>query len=1428
MRDQQIHTFHKGLDSDTSPTFVQNGTYTHATDIKISSKGSPNSGGAITTPSGNALMLNLTYSMEMETVYSYQNGVYTGMVLDRVDEIPCYIIGHAFIRNILVVFTVAEGETTLHADKEESHSIRTSVIFEVDIDTKKSKIIYENKDLNFSRKHPITAVGRYESSSIQRVYWTDGVNTVKALNIKDPYVKNIDINEISLVPSVDLPVLKVQNIVSGGNLPAGVYQYAYRLKSSTGQETKFTMFTNPISVVAGSDYWKYVEDPEGDNEKNGTEPGKATGRAVQLYVSDINQNYETIEFLAIYRKHSGGESASPVERSYVFSASTINSDSMSITHSSDDTREDILLEEATSFEINLASAKTIATKDNRLFLGGISESVSDLMFNARAYRYKREDSTEIHYPYKAAGTSTYVTAPDSLSVEEGDEDAINPFNNLNSNNFSSPHKYKYQKNGAIIGGEGPFVKYKFTKQKISGDTALGDHPSTPPFISSDEVEVGSEGFAGENNKGDYKSGVISAKYRGYQRDEVYRFGVVLYNKQGSPGFVNWVGDIRFPSIDDIDIAADNDGNPIEPTSDASNTEGTHNFSLSQTDVSQSGHSYYTSGSAAHKDLTVHTGTQISDIRNAVTSENDNTSDYAGTNVSAGTHYLYALGIEFMVEIPEDIKDSVSGYSIVRTKRKQRDKTVLGVGLLNYLNAFERAKGSPGHIDNPYPAVWWMGYGKTLDYFAGVGNARQHHGKQISRFWTVDSPEFAFSQEYPAATSSDYFQIYGGLTGGGAEDAYGKNAYATNGNHRKYYSHLMRGVKNSSVAPFIEIEHSRKFKYEDRLTEGLDVYLKAAGEITTFTGNFAFEHELGYQNALHSPGALSTGEDTLLAVMSRTQELVTGEAASNVEPENDWEYNDAYEKESLSHWGHYLHYSGGTSTTFTGLSTGTKSLKSTKDKLLVAWRRDLGEGISRTQYGGVDSNARAYSTYISTGHYTSVSDKTPQKVFGGDTYVTFYDIEKVNFYKDSDFNESFGFSHSDSNHSQTESSFSYAYPVETTINTTLRLGWHYANKHDFRNNGETRFNSFDYNDVYSAENDLIVYIPKPSTQINESSTFDNRILYSNVKENSSASDGWRSFRSESYVDLDGNKGGIVKLVNFKDNLYFIQTNGFGAMSINPTSAVIDQSGASIVLGKGDVIQDFKYISETIGAPFASFVVASGAGIYLANPLTSKLYSFRANGFESLSDVKRVSSLVSTEFMVPTEKINTDYLTLGYDPENSEILFSNKNTGKTLVFNEQLNVFTSFYSYYTNIFIPARNMLSIKDNSIYTHSSTSPMSWFTVPMEPSLKLLVNKYPTETKIFDNLDWHQTLKGGIETVSFFGRATGGYIDEEVNLLDPEDPNYFPYLRETEDSSKLPVPRTKSETRIRAKYLSITLKAKKGAKVLLYSLKTLFRISKR
>ena len=108
--------------------------------------------------------------------------------------------------------------------------------------------------------------------------------------------------------------------------------------------------------------------------------------------------------------------------------------------------------------------------------------------------------------------------------------SLSPHNNVgwDVSTGGANNAYIYKSNGTTIGGEGPNVQYHFITHAI-------DY---------------SEAQSGMNiwrNPGGYADPANNA-YVGYQRDEVYRFGLVLFNTKGQHSFVKYVGDIRFPRM----------------------------------------------------------------------------------------------------------------------------------------------------------------------------------------------------------------------------------------------------------------------------------------------------------------------------------------------------------------------------------------------------------------------------------------------------------------------------------------------------------------------------------------------------------------------------------------------------------------------------------------------------------------------------------------------------------------------------------------------------------------------------------------------------------------------------------------------------------------------------------------------------------------
>ena len=118
--------------------------------------------------------------------------------------------------------------------------------------------------LNFSINNPIHKIVHRITTCSTEIYWTDGVNPRRYLDIDNiPYISEIisgtcefrttddlDCNKIKLQPNFNIPELDVINVVSGGELIAGTYQFAAQYCDAQGNPyTSYYSITNPCPIA---------------------------------------------------------------------------------------------------------------------------------------------------------------------------------------------------------------------------------------------------------------------------------------------------------------------------------------------------------------------------------------------------------------------------------------------------------------------------------------------------------------------------------------------------------------------------------------------------------------------------------------------------------------------------------------------------------------------------------------------------------------------------------------------------------------------------------------------------------------------------------------------------------------------------------------------------------------------------------------------------------------------------------------------------------------------------------------------------------------------------------------------------------------------------------------------------------------------------
>ena len=1422
MKDQQINTFGKGMMKDLGVTLPQEGSYVDAQNIRIISDGlgGENGSGIVIDVKGNKKVLDLTEINVLGTVYpeQYTDWVSTGSLtpsdlalglgagvnqsiiweagtylyvelsmwfnasagdidlpialideseetggtsyilqdmmqnnleialygeidvlyyssLDDLDNISdVKIIGHTTIRDTLVLFTIITLENSSVGPR--------SVILSCNLNdlTLSASLVYM-EDLGFDPDYPIEAVARYESEDVQRVYWTDNLNTPKSINIVNP-PSNLEALSMSLM--ANFSNIKVTGASGRGSLLAGSYQYCYRLSSDDGRITRFSSLSNFAHVLKGTEYWLYSEDPEANIEYSNTVPGEETDKALHITIEDIDPLFQYIEVAAIY---SGAENA--ITNVTLLTKELIsNSYSSVIIHKSTDEGSPISIEEITSFNTVPVKAKTIAEKDNRLFLGNVSYGDSSLEFNAQTTRYARTDA--IKYPH---------TATEDVFTYESDQ---NPYNTSFQN--QAEVDYKFRSDGVTLGGEGAHVSYEFIKKPLSGNNSGWSLPTETPMMQSN-FESTAYCSSGDTN-GDYKSPFIASNFKGYQRGEVYRFGIVLYDVQGNPGFVNWIGDIKFPSYEDFDHKA---------------VGGIYNYTISQNPQSYSGTNYFLDDDDPDVYSNILLGGQVNstNLLEDYTDEYDSVvslfsfldeaDEYAGNT-------LYALGITFTVNIPEDIKNKISGYSIVRVERKEQDKSILGSGILNYLTSHYHSGTIHHYFDTDLE--YKTGNGSAFDVFGdsivtdAFGNNYNienllTHERVYNSIFTIDSPDFTFNNLYPSGECL-YVKVIGALNG--------RTEYntAVNVNHSAavYTSHSLARQKSDLFETY-PIAYSSKFSRGQRIPieeipNDASALIGMQGEYENLQGDNGFYNQSWYPGTSINASTYQQtgiGEDSLLAII--TPVYPADSPFSNI------------------NWSKWIR------TQITSDGTTVKS------KLLTSVIRDLGN----IQYGGVSESARAKNTYISTGHIVKVNDTSPQDIWGGDIYVTMYDLEKLRIPHES----------LDSNVNANKKSVNFGFPVESSVNTTLRGGYHFGNKTDWSSDENQLLNTFELNKTYFQENKTSVFIPKP-LNFSDLKKQDSTIVYSNAKTNSETIDSYKRFKLENTKSVDGSFGSITKLIVHQDNMFFLQKRGFGSLSINPTSTVVDNDGASIVLGTGSVIQNFKYYSTTVGAQDTRSIVATTKGIYWVDKKTKKAYAFRANGLDSISDTHGMKSWFSFNIDKDSKVV------LGNDVINDEVLFSIGD--ETLAFSEVLNKFTSFYTYGTPMYINTFDRLfSIDPNNLsdmYEHNIGESKTFYGEENDSYIEFLVNKHPIHTKVFDIIEWYTA-----SNTNMFDSAT--FSNSNPSDTQGDD---LSGAASKERTTRMPVPRTSAQYRFRDAYMKVRLTTSK--EFTLHYVKTSFRISKR
>lgn len=266
------------------------------------------------------------------------------------------------------------------------------------LQNKVSTTIYDTLNLNFKELFPIKATYRYNFRNQRVIYFVDGSNKDRVINVDNISLYTGDVTELSIDVEYTPAILISKSIQDdGGLLATGTYEFFASYKTLDNATTAWFILTaNPVYII--DDGTQSVASNT-NILVDGCKSGLPTNKSVILNITNLDSRFSILR-IGVIKTLGGAPTASYIDNIY------FNNDTLSYTYTG--LSSEVVVPDTTEFtldQVRYYGSNAINQMNNRLLRANMSSTKIDIGYQI----YANNIVTDYYIDEEVVGTMPDTT-----------------------------------------------------------------------------------------------------------------------------------------------------------------------------------------------------------------------------------------------------------------------------------------------------------------------------------------------------------------------------------------------------------------------------------------------------------------------------------------------------------------------------------------------------------------------------------------------------------------------------------------------------------------------------------------------------------------------------------------------------------------------------------------------------------------------------------------------------------------------------------------------------------------------------------------------------------------------------------------------------------------------------------------------------------